>query len=182
MKKGILCSTIIGVLMLGLTIPGVASAGYFGWGCSLQGTWFGVEAPENTVLTGWVVTVTGKSHFRGTNNLEHALFDATLSVPFEPFQLYPDADRLGSLRGVWMRTGFNTFAYTMTGIAVDADGAPVWVGKLSGNITLSDDCKSEEITATLKTFAPLVSPFDGEPEYVLPLPTHYGYRAYLDLP
>jgi hypothetical protein len=177
MKTSMVRSTLVGLLMLGLTMPNVASAGFFGWGCSFQGTWFGVTSPEDTTLTGWVVTVTGKSHFHGTNNLEYPTFDATLAGTF------PNADRISTLRGAWARTGFNTFAYTMTGIAVATDGiTPVWIGKLNGNITLSADCRSEEITATLEVFAPTASPFDGEPLFPIALPPHYGYRASVDLP
>jgi hypothetical protein len=183
MKRRTLSFSLVGALIIGLATPAVASANLFGWGCNLQGTWIGVTSPEDTTLTGWVVTVAGRSRFHGTNNLEFPTFNPKLLVPFEPYFLYADAQYISSLRGAWMRTGFNSFSYTMTGIATAADGVtPVWVGKLSGTITLSNDCRSEEITATLETFDPSVSPFDGSPDWVLPLPTHYGYRARVDLP
>lgn len=175
MNTRILKGIFAAVLMLGLAMPGVTYAGDNGKGCSFQGTWFGVVSPEDTTLTGWMVTVAGQSSNRGTNNLEYPTFDPTLGV-------FMSAVRVSTLRGAWARVGGNRFVYTMTGMAVDADGVPVWVGKLSGNITLSGDCKSETITATLEVFLPGVSPFDGLPYFTIPLPAHYGYRAYVDLP
>ena len=168
------------VLMLGLAMPGVTLAGDDGKGCSFQGTWFGVVSPEDARLTGWMVTVAGQSSNGGTNNLEYPSYDVTLGDNF------PTAVRMSTLRGAWRRTGGNTFAYTMTGIAVDADNMPVWFGKLTGNIVLSADCATETITGKLDVFVPGVpgmeSPFDGIPFVTAPLPEHYGRRVYLDKP
>jgi hypothetical protein len=164
------------LLMLGMAVPSAALADDAGKGCSLLGTWFGVTSPEDTTLTGWMVTVTGQSNNQGTNNLEFPSFDATLSNNF------PTAVRASTLRGTWKRVGGNEFEYTMMGIAVDADGLPVWIGKMSGRSTLSSDCSYETVTATMEVFLPGVSPFDGIPYTAVPMPTHYGYRAYVDLP
>lgn len=173
MKTKIFQGILAVMLVMAFGVPGVA---YAGKGCSFQGTWFGVVSPEDTELTGWMVTVAGQSSKRGTNNLEYPTFDPTLGGAFST------AVSVSTLRGAWERTSGNTFIYTMTGIAVDAGGMPVWIGKLSGHITLSGDCNSETITATLEVFLPSVSPFAGDPYFVMPLPTHYGYRAYVDLP
>lgn len=171
MRTDIVRYMLAGILMLGLAIPGAALAGNGKQGCSLQGSWFGVAGLEDKTLTGWMVTVTGKSEKRGTNNFEYATFDPTL------FNNFPSAVRLSTMRGNWERTGGNTFVYTFTGIALDADNLPVWIGKVSGNITLSADCNFETITATLFVFLPSVSPFDGDPLFPYPLEEHYGYRG-----
>lgn len=166
----------LGILLLGLVAPGMALAGDAGKGCVFNGTWFGVASPENPVLTGWMVTAEGKSANAGTNNLEYPTFDPTLGG------MFLDAARVSTLRGAWERVGGNEFVYTMTGMAVTDTGIPVWVGKLSGTIVLSADCNSETITATLEVFHPEASPFTGEPMFALPLPQHFGKRAYVDLP
>ena len=146
-----------------------------GKGCQFQGTWFGVD-PDTHALTGWMVTVAGQSANQGTNNLEYPGFDASLGMGLP-------AVRLSTLRGAWQRVGGNEFDYTMIGMAVAVDGTTVWIGKLSGHITLSADCKTEYITAALEVFLdPSVSPFDGEPTFTVPLDPHYGYRASVDLP
>lgn len=180
MNTKILRGAFATLLVVSLMIPGLAYAGDAGKGCSFQGTWFGVQNPEDARLTGWMVTVAGQSSNGGTNNLEYPGYDTTLGGAF------PAAVRLSTLRGAWQRTGGNTFAYTMTGIAVDANNLPVWFGKLSGNITLSSDCATETITGKLDVFVPGMtgyeSPFDGTPVVTAPLPTHYGRRVYLDLP
>jgi hypothetical protein len=164
------------LLIVALTVPGLAFANGGGKGCSLQGTWFGVTDLGETMPTGWMVTVTGQSNSSGTNNLEYPTFDVTLGG------FFPAADRMSTLRGAWERTGGNTFAYTMIGFVVDADGAPVWIAKLSGNITLVANCNYERIAAKLEIFLPGTSPFDGFPFHVIEMPIHYGYRAYVDMP
>ena len=176
MKTNIVRCTLTGILMLGLAIPSAAWAGDAGKGCSLQGTWFGVAGLEDSTLTGWMVTVTGKSENKGTNNLDFPTFDPTLSGNFD------QAVRLSSLRGNWERTGGNTFDYTFMGIAVDEFNLPVWIGKVSGQITLSADCNRETITAAMEIFLPSMSPFEDDPLFPIVLPTHYGHRASVDLP
>lgn len=176
MKTIITRCILAGTLMLGLAIQGAAWAGGDGKGCSQQGTWFGVVSPEDTTLTGWIAVVTGKSENSGTNNLDYPTFDPTLGGNF------PSAVRISTTRGAWERTGGNTFNYTFMGIAVDEFGIPVWIAKVSGQSTLSADCNSETITAVLEAFLPSTSPFDGDPLFLAPLPTHYGYRIHVDLP
>jgi hypothetical protein len=174
MKTNIFRYTLAGILMLGLAIPSAVLAGNADKGCSLQGSWFGVTSPEDTTLSGWMVTVTGKSENRGTNNLEYPTFDPTLGI-------FPQAVRISSMRGAWERTGGNTFDYTFMGMAVDEFSVPVWIGKVSGHVTLSADCSTETITATMEVFLPTMSPFDDDPLFPILLPTHYGRRLEVDL-
>lgn len=176
MKSRMVRNLVLGIFMLGLSLPGIAMAGGHGRSCSLLGTWFGVQGPESTVLSGWVVTATGSSANRGTNNLEYPTFDASLGIGLP-------AVRLSTLRGAWERTGGKTFTYTMIGTGVAADGiTAVYIGKLSGTITLSDDCNREYITAVFEVFSPEASPFDGERLFRNDLPDHHGYRAFVNLP
>ena len=85
MRKNIIYGALFGILLV-LTIPGVAFAGGGGKGCSNIGTWFGVspippdQVPppmiqpppwDPTYLSGWSVTVTGKSNNEGTNHFEY---------------------------------------------------------------------------------------------------------------
>jgi hypothetical protein len=159
---------LLGLVAVCLSVPAVAVAAEGGKGCSLIGTWFGFD-PATQVLTGWMINVHGKSNNQGTNDLEYPTFDPTLNGAFP-------AVRLSSLRGVWKRTGGNTFDYSFMGIAVDGADLPVWIGRVSGSIELSSDCNSEKITAGLDIYLPDASPFDDEPYLTLPLPTHYGHR------
>jgi len=176
MTSKIVRGIFVALLSLGMAIPGAASADQSGKGCSLQGTWFGVVSPEDTRLTGWMVTVTGKSENDGSNNLEFPIFDPTFDGAFS------SAVRISTLRGAWNRTGGNTFIYSFMGFGVDALGAAVYMVRVSGDITLSGDCQSEFITATAEIFLPFMSPFDDDPIDTQDLDDHYGYRAYVDLP
>lgn len=202
MKKSVLSTALVGILLLGLALPAVASAGWFNWGCRYQGTWFGVVAEDNpALLSGWMVTVEGKSFFYGTNNVEFTAvsLDPRLPIPgTDPVEyLYPTAVRVTTDRGNWMRTGYNTFAYTMTGFGLDAFGVPLYVATGNGDITLSDDCNRAVITAVAKVFDvvhegvefPLMpnpfiddNPFVFEPPVVIPFPVQYAYRAFVDMP
>ena len=157
MKTHVVRSALVGILMLGLAIPGVASAGWFNWGCWYQGTWFGVTAEDNPALSGWMVTVEGRSYWYGTNNLE------------------------------WMRTGHNTFVYTTTGFALDADRMPVYVSKMYGTVTVSEDCSSDVITSTIEIFpvgmdGVIPNPFGVTSPIKLDFPETHAYRAFIDMP
>jgi hypothetical protein len=148
--------------------------------CQLPGTWFGIADPAAPLLTGWVVSVTGQSSSHGTNNLEYPTFDPTLA--FLGTGEFDAAKRVSTLRGVWDRTGGKTFTYSFMGMAVDEHNQPVWIGRVSGDIELSADCKTEHITAWMDVYLPNVSPFTGAAKYSFPLPSHYGQRYELPAP
>jgi len=170
--------TLKQVLVAGLMVTGIALAGNAmaadGKGCSLQGTWFGVNNLDDLMPSGWVVTATGQSANEGVNVLEFPTFDVTFNGAFDQ-AVDGSADR-----GVWKRTGGNTFAYSFSGLAVDADGNIVYTARISGDITISDDCMSEEITAFVEIFLGGQSLFKDEPYMAFPFPKHYGYRYTLD--
>ena len=181
MRTDIIRGALLGILLLGFTAPGIALAGDDGKRCSNQGTWFGVTDPLNgdMSLTGWTTTVTGQSGNKGINVLEWPDFDPTLGMAFPPFK---DAHHINNMRGVWRRTGGNTFAYSFTGFAYDESNEPVYIAKVSGHVTLLAGCQFERITAYMEVFAPGDNPFLGETLYEFPLLDHWGQRAPLDLP
>lgn len=197
MRKNTIYGALLGILLLGFTIPGVALADGGGEGCSNIGTWFGVAPfpPDQmpppsvvippppwdvTYLTGWVASALGKSNNEGTNIFEYPIFDPTLGIEDPPFSL---AARLGDMRGNWKRTGGNTFDYTFMGFAFDASNMPVYIAKVSGQVTLLIECQYQHTTAVMEVFLPFMSPFhDSGPIAVIPLGEFYGYRAKVDLP
>jgi hypothetical protein len=170
MRIGIFRYTLVGILLLGLAIPGVTMADAAEKGCSNLGTWFGVMAPGDTRLTGWLANVMGKSADQGTNDLEYPNFDVTLDNNFE------SAVSLSSMRGIWRRTGGRTFDYTFTGYAIDEFGMPVYIATVSGVVTLLEDCRYEHVTATMDIFLPFMSPFHDDPFMSFPLEPHYAYK------
>lgn len=177
MRKHIIYGVLLGILTLGFMIPGVALAGGGGKGCSNIGTWFGVVAPGDTRLTGWVASALGKSNNEGTNIFEFPTFDATLEGAF------PLATRMGSMRGNWKRTGGNTFDYTFMGFAFDASNVAVYIAKVSGQVTLFNKCQYQYTTAVIEVFLPSMNPFDDSgPIAMKSLGEFYGYRAKVDLP
>ena len=153
--------------------------------CQFLGTWFGIASPENPMLAGWVVSVTGQNSSHGTNNLEYPTFDPKLGF-LDPaiveFYGFDEAVRVSTLRGVWQRTGGRTFTYSFMGMAVNENNVPVWIGRVSGDIELSEDCTTEHITAWMDVYLPSVSPFTGAAALSFPLPPHYGMRYALGTP
>lgn len=176
MKTSVARSTLVGILMLGLVVPGVASAGWFNWGCPYQGTWFGVQGPENSAPAGWMVTTEGKSHWYGTNNL---VFTAD---SFDPKSVHPAAVQTTTMRGNWMRIGYNTLTYTTTGLALGADGKMLYIAKVSGFVKISEDCNSIHIKDNvIEIYPPNENPFTGNPIGEILDQEFFGNRAYVDV-
>jgi hypothetical protein len=142
-------------------------------GCKVLGSWMGYD---NVGDANWISMVMGQSSSKGTYILEAPGFDATLGG------LYQDAVMGGTLRGVWKRTGPNTFAVTLIGLAVDSGGNTLYISKLSATDTfLAEDCNSMWIEGTLELFLPNQNPFDEEPFIgPFPLDPHWGYRMSVD--
>ena len=92
------------------------------------------------------------------------------------YGLFPDAVAGSGDRGVWKRTGGKTFKYSLMGTAVDSSGAIVWIRRISGAITLFEDCKMEKITAVMAVYLPTDNPFEGTPLYEFDLGDLYAYR------
>jgi len=148
---------------------GVATAAGAGKNCSALGTWVNVY-PDTHVLAGWLATADGQSSDEGTMTLESPGFDMTL------YGMFPTAVGGTGDRGVWKRSGRNTFKYSFIGTAVDSSGAIVWIRKISGTITMIDDCQTEKITAVMAVYGPTDNPFEGTPSYEFDLGDLYARR------
>lgn len=172
MKNALRHVFVAGLMAVSLALTGTALAAD-GKGCSLQGTWYGVNNLDELLPSGWVVTATGQSASEGINVLEFPTFDITFNGAFEAVDASVD-------RGVWKRTGGNTFQYSFSSIAVDADRNIVYSARVSGDILVSDDCMSEEITTWVEVFLAGQSMFKDEPYMAFPFPRHYGYRYTFD--
>jgi len=157
------------ILLASFGAAGVATAGEGGKDCSPLGTWLQVN-PDTHVLAGFLSTSDGLSRNEGTITLENPGFGLTL------FGLFPDAVAGSGDRGVWKRTGGKTFKYSLMGTAVDSSSAIVWIRKISGTITMFDDCKMEKITAVMAVYLPTDNPFEGTPLYEFDLGDLYAYR------
>jgi len=160
---------LLTILLASFGAAGVATAGEGGKDCSPLGTWLQVN-PDTHVLAGFLSTSDGQSRNEGTITLENPGFGLTL------FGLFPDAVAGSGDRGVWKRTGGKTFKYSLMGTAVDSSSAIVWIRKISGTITMFDDCKMEKITAVMAVYLPTDNPFEGTPLYEFDLGDLYAYR------
>lgn len=173
MRKNTICGVLLSIA-LGFGIPGTTLADGAGKGCSIQGSWFGVMGVGDLQLTGWMITVTGKSANEGENNIEYPNFDATLGGNF------PNAVSLSTSKGTWKRTGGNTFDYEFMGYAIDDSRTPVYIAVVSGVATTIEECRYEHITATIDVFLPFMDPFHDDPLFSIPMDPLYSYRLTLD--
>lgn len=158
------------VLLLMAPIPATAGNGQ---GCKLNGSWIGF----NETGAWWMASPTGQNASHGITVLDVPGFDFTLEGAFP-------VENSSQLRGVWERTGGNTFAYTVIGFAVDSNGEALYISKLTGTETILQGCDVMFLEhTTLQIYAPDADPFSDdpilEPKY---FPDHYGFRMHVDLP
>jgi hypothetical protein len=159
----------ISILIAWLGSSGVAAAA----GCSPHGTWLNVN-PGTHELAGFLSTISGQSNNEGTLVVENPGFGLTW------FDSFPDAVAGSVDRGVWKRTGGRTFKYSLMGTAVDSNGVIVWIRRIDGTITMTDDCKTQKITAVMAAFLGTDDPFEGKPLFEVDFGDLYTHR--LDLP
>ena len=135
-------------------------------GCLIQGSWIGYHGSSAY----WVSTASGQNAASGTYELE---------VPGYLNQL-PGAVRASAMRGNWERTGDYSFRVTTVGIAVDSTGSTLYIVKVSGDDTLSEDCNSMSINSSIEVFWGDQDPFEDDPFLVVPPVPHMGYRMSID--
>lgn len=140
--------------------------------CSYIGSWYGYTQDGSTIE--WTINVNGQSQASGTNNLDDLVFDPKLGGAF------PNAVKMTPLKGVWNKTGDKTFAITMLGYAVDGNGGVQYYSKMSGTVTILDDCNKDYLELTMEFFLPNQNPFGDTAYYAVNLPNHYGYRMRVD--
>ena len=149
-------------------------------GCNLQGSWLGFDP----LGPSWTAVVHGQSPSSGTNEFDYPFVLPKFPQffpPADPEYLFPYAVGMTPLRGAWERTGSNTFDYTMIGYGYDEDRIPMWAGKMSGTITLNEDCKSGDFGAVIEIFVcPACNPFTDDPYTAIEWPTTTGYRVVVE--
>jgi len=165
-------SVLASTLILAVPLTGSAEEQSNAQGCSILGSWIGY----NELGAAWMSTAIGQRTSSGTYILEYPGFDATLN------NTYPQAVRVPPARGTWERTGGNTIAFTVIAFGVDANGQTVYIGKISGRDTLSENCSRLNVSSTLEVFLPTQNPFQDAPLFAVPPVPHYGYRMRVDPP
>jgi hypothetical protein len=167
-RRGLL--TILAACLFGAS--GMATAAGTGNDCSPLGTWLEVK-PGTHELAGFLSTVIGQSNNQGTMIVENPGFGAALGG------LFPGSVDGSQDRGVWERTGGRTFKYTLVGTHVDSSGVIVWIRKFNGTITMTDNCKTEKITAVMAVYQGTDDPFEGTPMFEVDLGDLYAHRLTL---
>ena len=158
---------LVGTIIAFLSISFVAAKS----GCRLEGSWMGFS-PDGTR---WLATYHGESANAGTNDVE-VFLDPTLGG------LFPDAVSISSGRGVWVRTGGNSFSYTMIVYGLDEFGGVNWIIKNSGVQILSESCNRMSVDGTIELFEPDIDPFEGDPLLCLPDEGIVAVRMRVDPP
>ena len=143
--------------------------------CQYIGSWFGYDASENV---SWTSQAVGPNSSAGTMLLELPGFDITFGGLFDVVNV------TGNLKGVWERTGGNTFIYAGMSFATDAQGEAVWAIRLTGDMAVTGDCDVLEVESTFMSVYILDPENDPVPVWQrdpdigpLPFAPHKGYRV-----
>jgi hypothetical protein len=110
-----------------------------GNGCKLQGTWIIGGYPGPTMLA----TYNGTGDNQGTEDIEIVV----PAVPVEP------GIKATSIRGVWAKSGPNSYDYRMQGYALLPDNTVYYVFLTKGTKILTS-CNTMEATATTDFYWP----------------------------
>jgi hypothetical protein len=134
-------------------------------GCRLEGVFVSFNSSGDPVWTAGYTPLTASS---GMTDAAFVGLDHTFGGWF------PDAVRDTGLKGMWTRTGSNTFAVTLLSIAADAAGAPQYSVKFTGTYTLSGKCDKLHIELTGGIYLLGMNPLVDEPVLTFPL-EEYAY-------
>ncbi len=166
-----------------VAVPSAAAQeGQGSMGCSNIGTWATAPGPVESELVNpaWMNTTTGQSSSSGTMVTDVPHWPNITLMPLPPQTgdpAFPNAVRMTPLRGVWERTGGNTFAFTQVGWALDAKGDAVYVVRNSGSGIVTEGCNTETIKSSLQFFLP-----DGTPIFSEVLADMVAHRVTLSPP
>ncbi len=122
-----------------------------GKGCKLQGSWYGITPFGASYLA----TYHGTGANEGTSDLEWIDLDPMLPS----FGL--GAVSASSARGVWAKTGPDTFDFTLLTYLRDSDGQIVLVMRTSGTKTMLDCNTMEVISGDAEFLSPGMNPLEG---------------------
>jgi len=147
--------------------------------CSYIGSWFGYNADDEIA---WTSQANGHNNSSGTMLLELPGFDIT-------FGGMDVVNATGNLKGVWERTGGNTFSYAGYAIGTNGEGDAVWAVKLTGDVAVVNECDVLEVSNTWMSIYFVDSENDPVPIWTrdpdvgpFPFAPHKGYRVKLELP
>jgi hypothetical protein len=146
-------TTIIALFVV--LLAGSAFVGDKDNGCKLQGTWMGetpYPLPGNPdFILRFMATYHGTGDNEGTEVIHY--FNLPTNLPTEA--------KFGDSRGVWAKTGPNTYDYTLVTVVVDDLGNVVGIARNSGTKKLTN-CNSMEATSNIQYLDPeTMSPIPG---------------------
>jgi hypothetical protein len=136
-------------------------------GCTPKGTWVGTfeGVPVMTITYGH------ESAQTGTLIIDLPSFDPTFGGQMAGVKSSSAA------RGIWKKTGGNTWFYTALIIGAAPNGATVYVAKISGPVEATNRCTSITISTMLDVFHP-----NGDPWFSMPLADHGGHPMMVTIP
>jgi len=127
---------------------------------SLAGTWYGTNSLGHAVIL--TITPLGPDNER---------FAAALDIAHDPSfgGMFPDAIAATNMRGTYVKTGLNTYAFTVMsyGLGQPAEGETgrpvVYISVVSGQGALTDKDTQSAPLYTAAVYAPDQDPFGDEP-------------------
>jgi hypothetical protein len=152
-KKKMTVLAIVIVIAAILLVPNwqTDAAAFRGKGkwCDLRGSWYGTSTWGS-----FMVTFNG-GIFKGTGDIVWVSGDPTMGG------FYPDADWARHTRGVWVRTGPNTFDWTILSFGTNSAFEVLYILRGSGTKTLVD-CNTAEDLINVEILDPGMDPIDDD--------------------
>ena len=129
------------IALFGLMLLGTAFAGDDGNGCKLQGTWYSVATDNDS--NSFVVQYYGTGDTEGTDDSEWVkIGNAWKALGIA---------RLSNTRGLWKKTGPNTYSSVLLTFLYDAEGQLMLISRNYGVKKLID-CNTMEYRGTFTEY------------------------------
>ena len=129
------------IALFGLMLLGTAFAGDDGNGCKLQGTWYSVATDNDS--NSFVVQYYGTGDTEGTDDSEWVkIGNAWKALGIA---------RLSNTRGLWKKTGPNTYSSVLLTFAYNAEGQIIAITRNYG-IKKLVDCNTMEYRGTFTEY------------------------------
>ncbi len=131
--------------------------------CTANGAWYGGETGEDGVFRITYVV----NYIPGDTDTGSFVLD----VPGLPLSAFPPAARASMARGFWNRVSATEFTWVALVVTTTAEGAPAYVLKLRGPVTLARPCTEMTIGTFVDVYLPEMNPFEDDPLQTIPMGT-----------
>lgn len=148
---------VIMVIVLGTAVAGLAQDTPGAEACRIDGAWMG-HLPSLGVV--WTGVFDSNNYWSGPTMMRFVGGDPSIKG------LMPTARAFSFTIGSWHRVGDRSFECTNITYGLDDEGQPVYIAKINGRFTTSEDCDTVESShVEIGLFSVIQDPFGNNPPY-----------------